>query len=459
MDNKHTNNTASDRWRAVIPAASVFLLAWLVRLILNLTVARDYTPTADAANFVLIAQNLLHSGCFCLHPPAPTIDRAPVWPTTIAVIYGVFGANNLYVRIFLCFIGAGTCVLIYLFAAEIFSPRFGLLAGILASVYPQLYIYDDWLYAESLFVFLTMAFAYSLLRLQHTGKIRWMIWSGICLGLVALERPNGIATIALLIAWVIIIGASKTIPWKRLIKEGIIVSCVAALLIAPWTIRNYAVSRSFVPVALGQGTVLIGSYNNAIAQSTPFFGSWVNPNIADPALGQRYHFADWQGPRAQLARENSFQTAAEQWIKQHVSLMPTLLEAHFIDLWKPLANDSDQPVSRFSTNEASMLVTTMANADIFFVYVLAVLGLLFTFRQRWRELLLFYLLTLYTIAQCLALYGTARFRAPIEPLLIILIVGAAWWVVQQLRSRSTVSKVNSEGISPENTVIFICVHA
>ncbi len=63
-------------------------VAWLVRLIFNLTVARDYTPTADAANFVVIAQNLLHSGCFCLHPPAPTIDRAPVWPATIAAIYG-----------------------------------------------------------------------------------------------------------------------------------------------------------------------------------------------------------------------------------------------------------------------------------------------------------------------------------------------------------------------------------
>jgi len=433
VDNKHSSQTARDRWRSVIPAASIFLLAWLVRLVFNLTVARDYTPTADAANFVVIAQNLLHSGCFCLHPPAPTIDRAPVWPATIAAIYGVFGASNLYVRIFLCFIGAGTCVLIYLFAAEIFNPRIGLLAGMLAAVYPQLYVYDDWLYADSLFVFLTMAFAYSLLRLQHTGKIRWMIWSGVFLGLVALERPNGIATLALLIAWVVIIGISRTIPSKRAFTEGIVVLCVAALLIAPWTIRNYVVSGSFVPVALGQGTVLMGSYNNAIAQSGPFFGSWVNPNIANPALGQRYHRADWQGPRAQLARENSFQAAGVQWIEQHINLMPALLEAHLIDMWKPLANDSDQPVSRFSTSAASMLVAAMANDDIFFIYVLATLGLLFTFRQRWRELLFFYLLALYTIAQCLALYGTPRFRAPIEPLLIILIAGAVWWLVQQLR--------------------------
>ncbi len=353
-------------------------------------------------------------------------------------------------RIFLCCIGAGTCVLIYLFAAEIFNPRIGLLAGILAAVYPQLYVYDDWLYADLLFVFLTLAFAYSLLRLQHTGKIRWMIWSGVFLGLVTLERPNGIATMALLIAWVVIIGISRTIPWKRAIREGVIVLCVASLLIAPWTIRNYIVSGSFVPVALGQGTVLMGSYNNAITQPGPFFGSWVNPNIANPVLGQRYHRADWQGPRAQLAREKDFQAAGAQWIEQHINLLPTLLEAHLIDMWKPLANDSDQPVSRFSTNAASKLVAAMANDDIFFIYVLATLGLLFTFRQRWRELLFFYLLALYTIAQCLALYGTARFRAPIEPLLIILIAGAVWWLVQRLRvDRVVRGKTNHKTPAPQ----------
>jgi hypothetical protein len=446
------SKTVRDRWRAMILAASVFLLALIVRVVLNLTVARSYTPTADAAYYILIAQGLLHSGCFCAYPPASTISRPPLWPMTIAVIYGIFGPHDLYVRIFLCFTGAGTCALIYLFAADIFNPRFGLLADVLASIYPQLYVYDDWLYADSLFIFLTMAFAYSLLRLQRTGKIRWMIWSGLFLGLAALQRPNGIATMALLIAWVIIIGVSKALPWKRVIKEGIVVLCVATLLIAPWTIRNYAVSGSFVPVAVGQGTVLIGSYNDAITKPTPFFGSWINPDVADPALGHRYHFAERQGPRAQLSRENSFQQAAEQWIKQHVSLLPTLLEAHFIDLWKPLANDSDQPVSRFSSRESAKLVTAMADDDLFFVYVLAALGLLFTFRQRWKELLFFYLLAIYTIAQCLALYGTARFRAPIEPLLIILIAGAIWWFVQQLRVNRTMGKTNNKNASPQKTV-------
>src|SRR5205085_10692867 len=137
-------------------------------------------------------------------PHQPTAGRAPLWPTVIASIYALLGPKNFFVRLFLCFIGSGTCAFVYLLTKDIFNKRIALLAGILAAIYPGLFIYDGWLYSESLYTFLLLAFCYTLLLLQQTGKYRWAIASGIILGLFSLTRPNGLLILGLVFLWGII---------------------------------------------------------------------------------------------------------------------------------------------------------------------------------------------------------------------------------------------------------------
>jgi len=93
------------------------------------------------------------------------LDRPPLWPYIIAAIYTIMGTENFYPRLFFCFTGAATCVIIYLFARDIFNKHVALLAGIIAIVYPGLFIYGGWLYTESLFTFCLTAFCYTLYRL------------------------------------------------------------------------------------------------------------------------------------------------------------------------------------------------------------------------------------------------------------------------------------------------------
>lgn len=47
------------------------------------------------------------------------------------------------------------------------------------------------------------------------------------------------------------------------------------------------------------------------------------------------------------------------------------------------------------------------------------------------ELLIVYLMVLLNIVQCLVFYGGMRFHAPIEPLLLLLVGGALWWLTQK----------------------------
>src|SRR5215471_621422 len=204
------------RVKPLLPAIGIFSLALLVRVIYNNTVGHDYFPLHDSAFYRTIGLNLLNEHCFCMYPYVTTVYRAPLWPFTIAGISVVFGPNEYYARVFLSLIGAGTCVLVYLFARDLFGWRIGLLAGAFAAIYPELYIYDGWLYTESLYIFLLFAICYSLYRLLRKPERNWRNWilCGILLGLLSLTRPNGIIVIGFFIVWTIILAWQKILSWR-----------------------------------------------------------------------------------------------------------------------------------------------------------------------------------------------------------------------------------------------------
>jgi 4-amino-4-deoxy-L-arabinose transferase-like glycosyltransferase len=407
------------------PVIGIFCLALLVRLIYNLTVAPHFALVGDGGKYNYIAIYILSQHCFCLHPPVPTVDRAPLWPIVIASIYSVLGAHNFYVRAFLSLLDAGTCVLIYLFVKNVFSWRVGVIAGVVAAVYPQLFIYVGWLYSETLYIFLLFALCYALQRLQRTARLRWIVGSGALLGLLALSRPNGLLVLGLFMLWIVIIGQQKILPWRKVIRGFLIVTLITLAFVIPWTIRNYIVAQAFVPVMTGEGTVLIGSYNDYVMTHPAAYGMWVSPNDANPALGRRYHFADWEGPRVQLQRESAFKNAAVQWIQSHISSMPVLLKYHALQMWEAIPVEIQFPGDRIS-----QFILSMAEVFPIFVYPLAAFGLLVTWK-RWRELLFLYLMILLVVAQSVVFYGSARLSSPIQPMILVLAAGAIWWLTER----------------------------
>ncbi len=102
--------------QSCLPAWSIFCLALLVRVVYNNTVAHPYYPLHDSLAYQSIGLNIIKEHCFCQYPHIPTVYRAPLWPGIIAVIALLFGPSDYFARLFLCCIGSGTCVLVYLFA-------------------------------------------------------------------------------------------------------------------------------------------------------------------------------------------------------------------------------------------------------------------------------------------------------------------------------------------------------
>jgi 4-amino-4-deoxy-L-arabinose transferase-like glycosyltransferase len=433
--------TSLPAYRVPMDWLVIFCLALFVRILYNLTVAQGYVPQYDAGAHQSLATHLLDEHCFCLIPHIPTSGRAPLWPMLMAGIYALLGTENFYARLFLCFVGSGTCLLVYLFATHLFGRRIAIVTGVLAALYPGLYIYDGWLYSESLYTFLLLAFSYTLYLFQHTSKraatraptqpyylspgqgatLAPTILSGIALGLLSLTRPNGFFMLGLLLIWAVIIGRAKILPWRMVAKSACIITLITLGIIAPWTIRNYTLTHTFIPVATGSGLVLVGAYNDTVLTSIDDRGMWVPPGLVHPPIVYPHHDC------CSVEGEVYSYAYAANWIHSHLSAMPYLLGMHFVNMWKPSTPEGDLPVNQFPDRPASKVVWTMMQLTPIPIFLLAAFGLFVTWK-RWPQFLIIYLVILLTIVECLVFYGSSRFRAPIEPMLVLLVAATIGWM-------------------------------
>ncbi|HEY1350697.1 MAG TPA: glycosyltransferase family 39 protein [Ktedonobacteraceae bacterium] len=414
------------RVRPFLPAVLVSGVALCVRILYNVTVARAYVPAYDSAQYQQIGLHLIDEHCFCLHPFITTAYRPPLWPMLIAALSLPFGRADIYARLFLCGLGAGTCLLLFLFARDLFGRRSGLVAGLSAALFPTLFIYDGWLYTEALYTFLLLALCLCLLHIQRSQGRRTGLWllCGVLLALLALTRPNGLLLLGLLWLWTLWLLWRKRLH-TRALRNAALATAIACVLIGPWTLRNYLLTQRFLPVATGDGTVLLGAYNDEAATEPANLGSWINPLKSAPEVLTLFPLFTCNAP-CEMAREDAAKNAAIQWISGHVSALPRLLVYHLRNFWTPYTREADLPMERFPDLLASKVVLVLSRTLPLPLFALAALGLFVTLRQR-RELLFVYALLLTTMGEALIYYGISRFRAPIEPLLILLATGALCW--------------------------------
>ncbi len=424
-----------------LPVMGVFCLALLVRIVYNVTAVRGYVPIFDAAVYNNIAHNIVTEHCYCFTPHHATVSRAPLWPFIMAAIYLVAGEHSAYARLFFCFIGSGTCVLVYLFAKDLFGKHVALITGVIAALYAGLFYWDGWLYTESLYTFCLTAFIYSLYRLQRAisaadWSVRnmslngsrhwrqrlpwpWVVLTGIFLALATLTRPNGPGLLGVLCLWGVIAILARIMPWHVVVKSVLVIVVIAAIIIAPWTYRNYRVTHAFVLVSTGVGEVLVGAYSDEVFGSNPIaHGLWLPP--PHTLIHDDYRYTP--------ANETLDIEHALTWIRTHLNKMPYLLALHLKNMWSPTTFVFGLPTDEFPGRWSAQFVWKLMQVTPIPVFLLAASGLLVTWKRRKDRLLPMYLVLAMTIAENVVFYGSMRFRSPIEPLLVLFVGGFLWWL-------------------------------
>lgn len=135
-------------------------------------------------------------------------------------------------------------LVLFALARELAGWPAGFAALVAVSAYPPLLWASNFLLTEVLYALLLATGVWLLVV-----AIRWDDWrayssAGIVLGLSCLVRPVAAPWVAF--AALLLVAASGE-AWRRRLAQGAVLGIAAALVIVPWTLRNYDVYGALVP--------------------------------------------------------------------------------------------------------------------------------------------------------------------------------------------------------------------
>jgi 4-amino-4-deoxy-L-arabinose transferase-like glycosyltransferase len=343
--------------------------------------------------------------------PRPTAFRAPGWPATLAGVYAVakpFTSDRwLAGRIANAVLGTIAVALMGFVATRLWGRRVGLIALALGATCVPLIMVGGTLLTETLFtVCVLAAIAATVVAIGSPHRWRWALLAGLLVGAAALTRTNGLVLLpALAIAlW----GPSPRWSWRAVAPVGALL-VMTVLTIAPWTIRNENALEGFVPVSTETGSALIGTYNATVQNAPNHPRTWHWPALVPelrPLL--RVHLTEPE-------RQRQLVDAATSYLQDHpfapIPTTATNIGRYFglggPDWWRYSARTIDVPETA-----ADIAMAWIALAAPF---VLIGIGAAWRRRGRWV-----WLVPALLLLSAAIVVGETRFRAPVDPFLVLL---------------------------------------
>jgi 4-amino-4-deoxy-L-arabinose transferase-like glycosyltransferase len=387
-------------------AASIALgLAVRVAYVL---LTRHYALAGDAPEYDLEGQMIAHGHLFWTSLPYGVEHagawKAPGYPAWVGLWYTLLGHHPTAVRLVQVPLGAVTILLSWLLARRLFGARVGVVAAFAVALYPLAWQYEELLYPESLATPLTLAVL--VVMLTRPPSRRNAVVTGILVGISLLVRPSGeFLVLGALIAWGVSAG------WRRGFGLAVIAAVCAALVVAPWTVRNAIVMHGFVPISL-QDAALYGTFNSVSAHDpvSPYGWRREPPDVVD-LLNPAHPLGDVKLRSALIHRGLSY-----------ISAHPASPFAAFF--WNGLSRLWD--IRRRSNSlgevpfEGRSRFVSEVGLDLYDVLLpLALVGL-WRARRRRRSVMVGVIALALGASITFTVEGGTRYRATLEPLIVVL---------------------------------------
>ena len=348
-------------------------------------------------------------------------SRAPGYPAFLAAV-GAFTTIDAHprstpaaIKVSQSVVGALGVIVIGLVAAHAGGPAAGALAAIGAAVYPPLVWICAYALSEALYSVLALACVLFLLRandatvigkvgpsVQNPPFVR-LVLGGALSGMTALVRPVMVIFIALYAAWLFI---------RRVPAHAAVFVLGAAIVIAPWTLRNSEKAQRFVMIA-AEGGVTFWTGNHPLARGEGDLAA--NPQLksADVDLRTRYRHLDANALEPIYYREALGHIRADpgRWLG--------LIARKLVYQWIPAGPS-------YRIHSTLYAATSIASYAVVLPFGLA--GFVRLARQRRLPVALVLLVSSQVLAG-LIFFPQERYRIPaIDPALLIL---SAVWVTSR----------------------------
>jgi 4-amino-4-deoxy-L-arabinose transferase-like glycosyltransferase len=387
------------------------LVGLVVRLAFSLGYWVDQTMTRDEQEYLSLARSLTAGRGFVYDPvllagPIQPFGRAPGYPVFLALVGGgrrVTASVPAAVKVAQSAVGAAGVFLIGVLACRLAGARAAKVAAALAAVYPPLVWIAAYAWSEALFWPMGLAVAWLFNPAAQPDRPRGWQAAALCgaaAGIATLIRPAMIVFVGLAGVWLL---------WRRLPRRAAALAAGAAIVIAPWTVRNVVHDGRFVLVAT-EGGVTFWTGNHPLAVGD-------GDLAANPALRRAQEALQARHPDLGEAQmEPIYYREAIAWIEAHPLDWIRLEARKAFYLVVPVGPSYRLHSTRYYA--ASVAAYGLA-------LPLALVGLWRLGPARGRTPGL-WLLAASAVVVCLVFFPQERFRIPILDPVLVICAGAAW---------------------------------
>ena len=251
--------STSFRWKAVL----IILIAILVRFAFVLAVDNGklrFEHNPDAEDYLSFAHNLatgvgfahaLNEGKPFSQPVEFSAWRAPLYPIFLSVAFHL-SRGTLFLQSLQIALQALSLYFLLRLGLILFGEAAALIAGLAFALYLPLIFYSADLGSESLFLFLLTAALFVFYAAGKERSTARVFSLGVLAGLAALCRPNGLmlAPALVLAIWL------TTRDRRQAVQRAIVLAVAVAIIVLPWTYRNYRLFHKVVLISTNGGAVL-----------------------------------------------------------------------------------------------------------------------------------------------------------------------------------------------------------
>jgi len=399
--------------RARLPElVAIALLAFTVRLVFLIAAAPEKAAELGLSDpFYYHAQaNLVADGQGFIEPfqylfrgrDVPSATHPPAYVLVLAAS-SAFGGTSLFAHELIgCAIGVAAALLIAEVTRIIAGPRAGFVAGIIAALYPQFWLNDTTVRAETLFAFVVAAVVGLAYRFEARPTALLAGLLGLATGVAALTRGEGALLLVFLVAPLALRAQRRSLP-DRLGLLALSLGVFAATL-APWTAHNLSAFERPVLLSNNVGEV-IGGANCEPAYSGSHVGGWIIGCLAeDPPSGD------------ESQRSATYRKRGIDFARGHLGELPKVVLARVARLWDVYAPSQN---ARANASEGRPLWAAQLSLAAYYVLLpLSAAGAVLLARRGTPFLPLGALVLLATVTAALS-WGAVRFRIPAEVAMVV----------------------------------------
>jgi 4-amino-4-deoxy-L-arabinose transferase-like glycosyltransferase len=216
---------------------------------------------ADEYWYVRVAHAVLEGRGFVF--PKASMQTALHGPLTVlllvpAALLQPYGYTAQ--RATMALVGAVAVVVIGFVARELAGPRVGVVAALVAAVYPGLWVNDLVATSEAPAVLLLAVVLLLVLRYRAAPSTAKLVGLGLALGLLALDRAElSLLGLLLAIPAIVAVARSAAAPLATAVRALLVVAALSVLVVAPWSAYNQVRFHQTVLISTDLGQTLVGA--------------------------------------------------------------------------------------------------------------------------------------------------------------------------------------------------------